>query len=206
MMICFLFFSHHWLVKQIGKNDLRLKLMRKKKTLQVQRDVKEMRKVDLRRPSGITRTVRILPQHRSTHTEGSIPMRMSPPRNSDSSSFLESSRRPYSSLELGELRRKSPDRTARPTQNVLPQRILIHMQEDVPLRSADAFRSPQQRNDDFLLNYRQTGPLSLPSRTVPVSLPFRTVPENSQHVRPLPSSSSLIRPSAFVVRQQILRF
>ncbi|CAM8992147.1 unnamed protein product [Rhodiola kirilowii] len=176
--------------KQIGKNDLRLKLLRKKRSLQIQHDAEELRKIDLReklhRPLSLSRTIRVMPRQLSRPTESSIPKHRSPPRSSDTSRFVESSRRPYSSWELDELRQRSPERISGPTRGLLPPRISSHMREDPSLRSADIFRSRQVRDGDVLLNYRPTGPASLPSRAAP---------ESSQPVRQLPSSTSLVRPS-----------
>uniref|UniRef100_A0A7N0U4J0 SAM domain-containing protein n=1 Tax=Kalanchoe fedtschenkoi TaxID=63787 RepID=A0A7N0U4J0_KALFE len=178
--------------KQIGKNDLRMKLLRKKRSLQIQRDAEEFRKIDLReklqRPARPSRTVRIMPPPQSRPIESSIPRRSSPPRSSDPSRFLEPSRRPYSPWGVDELRPRSPERMPRPTRGISPPRISSHMRGVPPLRSVDVSRSGQVRDGDVLLNYRPT----------PAPLPLRTAAESSQPVRQLPSSSSVIRPSPYV--------
>ncbi|CAM8894142.1 unnamed protein product [Rhodiola kirilowii] len=176
--------------KQIGKNDLRLKLLRKKRSLQIQRDADNLRKIDLReklqRHATPSRTVRLMPVQQSRLTDSSIRRHRSPPRISQTSRFLESSRRPYSSWGQDELRPRSPEQMSRPTRGFSPPRISSQMREVPSVRSINASRSVQVRDDDIQLKYRPTGP---------VSLPLRVAPESSQPVRQLPLSTSIIRPS-----------
>lgn len=144
---------------QIGRNDLRLKLMRKNLSNRMQGDNKDHKK-DLREK--ISRTpvrVSMLPE-RSEPKESSLSRRIPTMRSADDLLQADFSRRAYTSLEDFS-RSRSPDRVMKTSRRLSPPRNIDELRH-VPLtRTIDASRNRLLSSNNILEPSRPMGTSSV---------------------------------------------
>ncbi|KAF7809245.1 SEC23-interacting protein [Senna tora] len=190
---------------RIGKDDLRLKLMRKSAS---RRADSGKRHVDLReklsksvQPSVASiNSKQRLPESRETSMLGRIPSN----RSSSDLSRIESMRSSYSPWTLDHIRRRSPEGFPSTSRGISPQTNREDLQRRPSDRTYDGIRSAPYVNRDVLDTSRpsSTAPSSFVAHPTMSTLPPVTAKPVTPHPGQLPPPSSVAPRTPYVSNEQ----
>ncbi|KAL5582471.1 hypothetical protein UlMin_014913 [Ulmus minor] len=147
---------------KLSRNDLRLKLIRKSQSKQSRDDFEEKRgrDFDAKQSNNFQPpTSHHMPQYKA-QTNGSIPFRRIPPRESaDDLLLVDSLRNSFSSRTTNGLRTRSPDRIFRTPMGLSPPRNFDERWKVPSVREADTLR--QFPSSGAVTTSRATGPMPI---------------------------------------------
>ncbi|PON76002.1 Mitogen-activated protein kinase kinase kinase [Trema orientale] len=149
---------------QLTRNDLRLKLMRKRQPKQIQGGME----LQMKRPNMVqTPLNHHMPQYKS-EMNGNTHLRKIPPRESaDDLLLVDSLRNSYSSRNTHELRGRSPDRTSRNSLRLSPPRNFEELWKVPPIWAADASRVGQFPSSSVVTASQPTGSMPMTMKATP---------------------------------------
>ncbi|KAA8530277.1 hypothetical protein F0562_004986 [Nyssa sinensis] len=149
---------------RVGQSDLRFKLMRKRQSRRIRREVEERKKMDLREKMSKTRRS---PEHsllRHIPSAGEL-LR------------VDSLRKSYPSYYVDGLRPRSPDRFLKASREISPPRNIDELRRMPSTRPIDASRTGRILGKDVLDPSRPLGPTPITVRAaIDVGKPFAGLP------------------------------
>ncbi|KAJ4962075.1 hypothetical protein NE237_021985 [Protea cynaroides] len=169
---------------RIGRDDLRLKLMRKNMSRSTRSDG-ERHNMDLREKLSRTEHSAMA----ATHSWQRLPdpkangivRRIPPTRSADDLLHMDSLRKSYSSWTLDGLRRRSPDRILGSSRGLSPPRIMDNLRQGPSMRPVEASRPPYM-SKDIVDSSRSTGPthyMTKPNAAIDSAKPVARLPPPS---------------------------
>lgn len=182
---------------RIGKNDLRLKLMRKKISRGARGDVEQRGKMDLREK--LSRVVQApvrgnMQQHRPEPRESGLWRRVPPRQSPDDLRREDSLRRSYSSWTMDGLRPRSPSRMLNMSRRMSPPRNMDEFRQVASIRSIEVSRSGR-----YLSN--EVPQPSRPSGASPITM--KASHETSKPGSQLPPANGIILRSSYAGDQPL---
>ena len=188
----------------IGKDDLRLKLMRKSASRQTDSNGNK-RHMDLREKLSkashpLTNSYNSK-QHGPESRETSLLRQIPSARSSDDLLRMKSMRSSYSPWTLDHIRRRSPDGFPSTSRGISPQRDVQDLHRRPVSRTYDGVRSVSYVGRDVLETSRPpvSAPQSFMSRSTMSTLPPVTAKPVASHPGQLPPSGSVAQRSSYVV-------
>ncbi|KAF4391661.1 hypothetical protein F8388_005426 [Cannabis sativa] len=186
----------------IGKDDLRLKLMRKNASRRAHSN-DDQKVVDLR--DKLTKAVRPpmssldsrqhIPQPKENAVFGRIPST----RSADDLHKMESPRNSYSSWAVDQVRRRSPDRILGTSRGLSPQRNVEEIRRRPLSRALDDGRSIAYTSKSVIDTTRPMGTVTFTTNS---ALPPGSVKHVAPHLSQLPPSSGMVSKSSYMVEEQ----
>ncbi|KAK9271911.1 hypothetical protein L1049_002276 [Liquidambar formosana] len=177
---------------RVGRNDLRLKLLRKNQSRRAHSDVEVRKRVDLReklsRPVRSPAGVNLL-QHRREPKDGSLLRHIPPTRSADDLLRLDSLRKSYPSWPVDGLRSRSPDRIMNSSRGFSPPRNIGELRQVPSIRSIDSSRSGQYLSNGVLESSRSAG-------TAPITM--KASHEAPKPMTRLPPTNGMMNKSLYV--------
>lgn len=186
----------------IGKDDLRLKLMRKNASRRAHRngdrkveDLRDKLKKAVRPPMPTLDVRQRLPEPKETGFFDRIPST----RSADDlpKSKIDSNRNSYSPWPVDHLRRRSPDRIPSTSRGLSPQRNMEEIPRRPLNRTMDDVRSVPYTSKDVSNTTRPMGTVGFTSTSALPPGPLKPVAPNMSQLPPL---SSIISKSPYMVR------
>ncbi|XP_062111796.1 uncharacterized protein LOC133823190 isoform X2 [Humulus lupulus] len=186
----------------IGKDDLRLKLMRKNASRQAHSN-HDQKFEDLR--DKLTKAVRPpmssldSRQHMSQPKETSVFGRIPSTRSADDLHKMESRRNSYSSWAVDHVRRRSPDRILGTSSGLSPQRNVEEIRRRPLSRALDDGRSIAYMSKSVVDTTRPMGTVAFTTNS---ALPPGSVKPVAPHLSQLRPPSGMVSKSSYVVEEQ----
>lgn len=184
---------------RIGKDDLRLKLMRKNASRR-EHSNDDQKVGDLRYK--LTKTVRPpmhssnsrqrLPQSKEAGVYSQIPST----RSADDLSRMDSLRNSYSPWAVDHVRRRSPDRIPGPSRGLSPQRNVEEIRRRPLNRTLDDGRSVAYMSKDVIDTKRPMGSVAFAPNS---ALPPGSVKPVAPHLSQLPPPGAIASKSSYMV-------
>ena len=192
--------------RRIGKDDLRLKLMRKSASRQSKRNIDLREKLLKAHPlsTGVNSS-RLLPEP----SESSMPRQTHLARSSNDLTQMESMRCSYSpwSLDHNLSRQRSPDGFPSTSHAISPRRNAEELQRRPSNQTMDGVRQVPRVTRNVLESTRATRPLSAAPSTMMAcstisTLPSVTAKPGASFLGQIPPSSSIAQRTAYVGNEQ----
>ncbi|EXB82657.1 hypothetical protein L484_027838 [Morus notabilis] len=187
---------------RIGKDDLRLKLMRKNASRRAHsngdrkvEDLRDKLKKAVRPPMPTPDVRQRLPEPKETGFFDRIPST----RSADDLPKIDSNRNSYSPWPVDHLRRRSPDRIPSTSRGLSPQRNVEEIPRRPLNRTMDDVRSVPYMSKDVIDTTRPMGTVGFTSNSALPPGPLKPVAPNMSQLPPL---SSIISKSPYMVEEQ----
>ncbi|XP_010272062.1 PREDICTED: uncharacterized protein LOC104607963 [Nelumbo nucifera] len=149
---------------QVGKDDLRFKLMQKHMSRRTRSDDGDQNNMDLREKLSRTAhcavaidTHHCMPAPKATNLLRQIP----PTRSADDLLHMDSLRKSYSAWSMDGLRHRSPDRILGNSRGFSPPMSMAELRQTSSIRQIDASRPSAYMSKEVLDNSRPTGRMPL---------------------------------------------
>lgn len=195
----------NYLEVRIGKDDLRLKLMRKSSSRHDQRNGDNKRQIDLREKLSKTAQPPVnnvslkqrIPEARETSMLGRIPSA----RSSDDLMRMETMRRSYSPWTSDRVRHRSPDGFPSTSRGISPQRNMEDLQRRPLNRTFDSVRAVPYVTRDVVETSRppSTAPSSFITHSKMSSLPPVTAKPVAPQLGQLPPPRTAAQRTSYMV-------